>query len=129
MRNDYLTPERLASSYVDTPDFRRECPSIGQRILVYWDLPAYEVYGNRTELVLHLRFRNSQYEIIREPITTERGTYCYLIEDEKYCCTQGVLTYKVEVQVNDCVAHCWRHQIWVQPISIHDNREGMQELG
>lgn len=127
VRNDYLTPETLASTQVGAPDYRRECPSIGQRIMIYWDLPP-ECMDGEVELVLHLRYRNSEYNIIRRPIRKARDSYVYSVLDDDYCYTQGVLTFKVEVQVDRYVAYRWRHQIWVQPIEIFDNREGMEEL-
>lgn len=101
--------------HVSTPDPALDCPSVGQRLIVRWNLPDLP---KGAELVLHLRFRNREDEVQRFCLTRLRGKHVFELRDHEYISSQGILTYKAEIVSGDEVLHEWLHQVWAPRIEI-----------
>jgi hypothetical protein len=117
--NDYITPSYLASSYVDAPDPRKCCEFCGQRLVIRWRLSKGELYGCESAYIrLLLRFGCAEVEEVCIPMGKRFGTYVYWLMNEDYREKDGILTYKVEMVVDDEVVDVWEHQVWTELIDI-----------
>lgn len=117
--NDYITHSYLASTYVDAPDPRRCCDFCGQRLVIRWRLPKGELWACESAYIrLLLRFRSEEVEEIWIPMQRRFGTYVYWLMNEEYREKDGILTYKVEMMVDDQVVDVWEHQVWTELIDV-----------
>ncbi len=121
--SDYLTEKSLASYYVDTPDPRMICPSIGQRLIVTWSLP--KCYQKVPDLYLDVQIKFRNLTEIRDfvPITRLNDTYVYEILNEDYRDTQGFLTYQVILMQDQQMLQQWRHSMWTDLILLQAEEE------
>lgn len=118
IQTQYLSREHLASFHVGTPDPKLNEPVIGQRLLIQWSLPAQEIKSEQLILFLKVRYRNHQEKEVSIPIQNKRGTYLYIIENEEYLQTGGILTYFAEIRSEACVLVTWKHPLWTQLIQL-----------
>lgn len=118
VQSDYLTIQDLASYYVDTPDPRRNCPTVGQRLIVSWTVPKdYLSYENlRLEITIRFRNREEVKEIFH--LTKTRGTYVFTLLNDDYFSKRGILTYKIDLIGNEMILEEWRHKIWADLIQL-----------
>lgn len=118
VHTEYLSHQNLASYHVGTPDPKLFCPTIGQRLILSWNIdPCYKSYPNLT-IKLIIRFRNR--EQIEKTLYIDRfqGTYVFPLLGENYFEANGILTYKVELLSDDLLLEEWKHQLWADQITL-----------
>lgn len=118
VQTQYITQENLASYYVGTPDPEKNCPTIGQRLLIEWSLPKDDLCGRDLKLNLKIRFRDKTEDEMRLPIQEKSGTYLYYVINKKYCQTGGIATYKADLIADDCILETWQHPLWSELITF-----------
>lgn len=122
VQTQYLSHENLASYHIGTPDPHLDNTAIGQRLLIQWSLSSEQMEDSNDLstifLYLTVRFRNHQEQEIKIPIYEKRGYYLYNLTNEDYCKFGGILTYKVEIQKNECIIASWKHPLWVKLITL-----------
>lgn len=118
VQTEYITVDHLASTYVGTPDPRQVCPPAGQRLIIGYSLPKDYLRYSTLSLYIKLRYRNREEQELNIPIFKCRGNYIIDILNEQYCETGGILTYIIEVRGDDKVLNTWRHQLWVDLITL-----------
>ncbi len=122
VHNEYLTKEDLASMKVDTPDPRRERPTLGQRIMVQWDLEE-KLFGTHpdAEVVLKMRFGDRHDKVVRHKITERSGVFSHSLIGEDYFTRGGIKAYKAELIVDGELVDQWQHQLWARVIRVGEN--------
>lgn len=104
--------ENLASYYVKTPDLRRLCPSIGQRLVLHWNC------AEATHICLTVRTRDCEEKTVEVPIDCPSGTYIYTLADQDYLCSGGILTYTATLYSGDEPCYHTEHHLWTELICI-----------
>jgi hypothetical protein len=113
----------LASTHVGTPDPRQDHPPIGQMLILDWRIPK-EIYNQKAQIVLDLIFWDHTVRQIRIPMKRRMDFATYKLFNEDYEKTGGILTYKAQIVTQDGkVFREWRHQLWINLISISEERE------
>lgn len=114
----YFTRESLASYYVETPDPMLINPPVGQKLLVSWAFPRSYLDFDDLHLYIRIRFRNLEEIEINVPLEKACGSYLYVISNENFFESKGILTYKVDLMGGGCLLEEWRHQLWHELIQI-----------
>lgn len=127
VQNQYFSREDLASYKVGTPDPDRNCPPIGQRLLVQWRFTPDVMARGSLELVMTVRLRNYNEERIVIPVRCSRGSYIYELANERYFNSCGVATYKIETVSCGEVIHVWKHQLWCELITIDQENDTIDD--
>jgi len=118
VQTTYLTRESLASAVILTPDPARLHPSIGQNLLIQWNLRREFKQYCQLYFVLTVRFRNRQEQIIEKMIKTKQGSYLYEVLNEDYRQTGGIVTYHIEIYGDDHLIETWQHPLWTPLITF-----------
>ncbi|MBS4167473.1 hypothetical protein [Parachlamydia sp. AcF125] len=128
VQTEYLCHENLASYHVRTPDPLLENPPIGQRLLISWQLPPS--IRDTQDLTLHIEllFRDHTKETKVVPIQQKTGTYAYALLNADYSNKKGILTYKVQLALNNQILEEWRHQLWVELITLDEDKENKKSV-
>jgi hypothetical protein len=74
-------------------------------------------------IVIHLRYRDREEEVIQLNDLRPRGSYIYYLMNDEYFEKGGIATFKVELFSGDTLIEEWRHQLWVDLIEINGNSE------
>lgn len=127
VQTEFLSHENLASYHVRTPDPRLWNPPYGQRLIISWHLPAHLEKQPQLQLSLRLRFYNHTEKNELIDLYKNNGIYVYSLLNEEYCETQGILTYKVELLSAGNIIEEWRHQLWVELITLNQTEEVSKE--
>lgn len=110
----------LASSKVDTPDFRQKNPPDDEQIVVAWDFPISE-FRKDLNLKLTVRFWDNQEVDKSCHLKRKRGFKKFVftnLENEK---NKRILTYKVDVfDKNNNLVSQWEHQFWTKLIDFQE---------
>lgn len=114
----YFTRESLASYYVETPDPMLIHPPVGQKLLVTWALPHHYLDYDDLHLNIRIRLRNCEEIELNIPVEKTYGSYMYVLANDSYFETKGILTYKVDLIGGESVIEEWRHQLWHEIIKI-----------
>jgi hypothetical protein len=114
----YLTRESLASAIVVTPDPALFHPSIGQRLLVQWNLRREFCCYQTLSFKLTVRFRTHQEQVIQKQIKTKQGSYLYELLDDAFCQSGGIVTYRLEIYGDNCLIDSWQHPLWAKLITF-----------
>ena len=109
---DFVGIETLASFHVGTPDPELKCPSYGQRLHIAWCVPCPIDLSIRARI----RFANLQEVDWVFPVTLPRGRVTYVLLNEEYDTTGGILSYKVDLLEGDKVLEEERHALWTELI-------------
>lgn len=117
-QSEYIRPSDLASHKIRTPDPRRQCPDVGQRIVVYWNLPQQFRDYEDLWLILAMRFGNLEERVIREPIECSRNYFIYQLFNDEFFDKKGIQGFKAEIVSDGTVLKEWVHQIWADVIDI-----------
>lgn len=113
----FITHEDLASTIVYTPDPRKECPDIGQKLIVRWSLCSEQTMENEeTLLLLKIRYGTGEERQILHEIHSSSGRMIYELLNEEYQELCGILAYKAEIIQNGSVINEWTHQVWTERI-------------
>lgn len=116
--SEYVNREDLASYLVGTPDPSLNCPTVGQRLYIRWNLPK-EYACQELMLKLCMRFRDRS-EIV-QPVQLHRisGTYVFELLDDEFFSRKGFFTYKIELFADQQLVEKWCHQMWVELITFN----------
>lgn len=112
MQQELVDRNFLASTHVNTPDPRQDCPPIGQRLLVAWRFPK-NVFDYGLTMFVTVRFWDNSEEEICYPLASSHGNKAFNFFDRK------ILTYRV--QVIDSLGYlidCWEHHFWTKLIDV-----------
>jgi hypothetical protein len=118
VQTDFLTDESLASYYVQTPDPLLNCGSVGQRMLISWRFPKVYLESSDMYIIVHIRYKNREEEDIRLNNLRTSGTYVFSILNDEFFETEGILTYKAQLFADEIILLEWRHQLWVELITL-----------
>lgn len=113
----------LASSHVQTPDYRQKDPPIGQRIIVSWSFP-YGLYSKKLSLFLTVRFWDNTQDVKIVPLQRSLGTETFFFANSKRLKDKKILTYRFQVvsQKGELIEE-WKQQFWTQLIDIDSEEE------
>lgn len=110
--------ERLASTYVGSPDPRQKHPPKGQELIMEWRLPK-EALQEKLVLVLDLIYKDYTKRTICHPIDRKRGIFTYSLLNQEFKEKEGFLTYKAEIRSEEGeVLKQWKQQLWTELIVI-----------
>lgn len=123
VQNQYFSRDDLASHIMDTPDPERNCPPIGQRLIVQWKFPHQLVEQGDLSLLMTVRLRDYSEENFTIPITRSHGIYLYELCNQRYFDTCGVATYKIETWSCGELIDVWKHQLWIELITIDTDND------
>ncbi len=118
VQTQYISREDIASFYVGTPDAEKDCPTIGQRLLIEWMIPKEYLCYPDLKLILKVRFKNRKEEESSMSIKDKKGTYLFYVVNDKFCETGGISTYKVEIRAGQCILDSWLHPLWMDLITF-----------
>lgn len=123
VQNQYFSREDLASHIVGTPDPDRNCPPIGQRLIIQWRFPQEYLYKDDLHLEVTVRFRNYVEEQFVIPVRRNHGTYIYELANQRYFDSCGIATYKIETWGCGELLDTWKHQLWVELITLDQEND------
>lgn len=119
---EWVDVRYLASTNVGTPDPRQDHPPIGQKLILDWRIPK-EIYKKKPEIVLDLILWDYTARQIRIPIKRRMDFATYRLFNEDYEKTGGILTYRAEIVTEDGeIFREWRHQLWINLITVSDEQ-------
>jgi len=111
----------FASTHVNTPDFRRECPPNGKMVVAEWWIPQ-RLLDYEPVLRIHMLFHDFTEKCVEYPVTATVGYETYFLIDEEFEETGGILSYRGEIISCDGeIFRCWEHQLWVQLIAFEED--------
>ena len=116
VQTESFTVRDLASYKVRTPDSRRWCPSIGQRVIVRWFFDDLD--PQPTLLTMRVRYFSRDEDEITIPLDRSTGMYIHEIADQDYLCMGGVLSYYVEAWADEELICTKKHQLWTEFIDV-----------
>jgi hypothetical protein len=116
----YFTRESLASYYVETPDPMLINPPVGQKLLISWSFPRSYLDYQELHLNIRIRLRNREEIELNIPLEKACGSYMYVVANESFFETKGILTYKVDLIGGGMIFEECRHQLWHELIKIGD---------
>ena len=120
IQSKYLTVEDLASYNVGSPDPTKECPNIGQRLIVRWALDPCAMKAEEQMLHLHIRYGTQKEHLVTHTIEEQRGVLIYDLLNEEYFEQQGILSYYAEILADGALTEQWIHQIWTERIEFEE---------
>jgi hypothetical protein len=119
---EWVDVRYLASTNVHTPDPRQDHPPIGQMLILDWRIPK-DLFSKKPEIVLDLILWDYTATQIRIPIKRRMDFATYRLFNEDYEKTGGILTYKaVIITENGKIFREWKHQLWVNLITVSDEK-------
>jgi hypothetical protein len=118
VQTQYVSRENLASYYVGTPDAEKNCPTVGQRLLIEWNIPQEYLCYPDLKLNIKVRFKNRKEDECSILLKENKGTYLYNVVNDKFHETGGISTYKVEISTEQCMLETWQHPLWAELISF-----------
>ena len=124
---EWVDVRYLASTHVGTPDPRQDNPPIGQKLILDWRVPT-EIFKKKPEVVLHLILWDYTERTIHIPIKRRMDYATYKLFNEDYEKTGGILTYMAEIVTEDGqVFREWKHQLWVNLITVNQDTPASSE--
>ena len=117
---EWVDVRYLASTNVSTPDPRQDHPPIGQMLILDWRVPT-DIFKKKPEVVLDLVLWDYTTREIHIPIKKRMDFATYRLFNEDYEKSGGILTYKAKIVTEDgAVFREWKHQLWVNLITVKD---------
>jgi hypothetical protein len=124
----WVDVEYLASTHVHTPDPRQAHPPVGQLLALDWRVPE-DVFKQDPEVVLDLVLWDYTTRQVRIPIKRRMDFTTYRLLNEDYEKTGGILTYRAMIVLRDGeIFREWRHQLWVNLITVTDETPVIEEV-
>ena len=118
MHKEHLNLEALASTFVRSPDPRRDPPPEGEHLFIEWNVPREEL-EKKLLLFVHILYRDYTEVVKTYPLERRNGVIELLLEGKEYQEKKGFLTYKVELMtLDDQLLYEWEHQLWVPLLHI-----------
>ena len=116
-----ITPELLASTFVKSPDPRQKHPSHGEELFISWRLHPDELQPP-LHLIVDLIFCDLSQKRLSYSLFKKNGMINYVLLDEEYEKTGGLLTYKAKIiNRHNELLQKWSPLFWVDLITI-DNK-------
>ena len=113
----------LASEWVNTPDYRKEDPPIGQRVVVYWHFPS-ELYSQDLTLALTVRFWDNTQIEERYHLGRSFGEKSFFFSNKTKEKKKSILTYRLQaISKEGKIVETWKHQFWTELIDIDTDEE------
>jgi len=117
----------FASSYVGTPDPRKEDMPFGHKILVSWDLPLSQFRKN-PYLELTVRFWDNEQKVVKYVLDKKRSSTSFFFENKKRKRNKKILTYKIDViSEKGEILKTWKHQFWTKLIDVGRSSKNKSE--
>jgi hypothetical protein len=124
---EWIDVRYLASYHAGTPDPRLSDPPLGQKLILDWRVPK-EIFKRHPVVILDLILWDYTTRQIRFPIDSRLDYATYKLLDEEYQKTGGILTYKASIVTEDGeVFREWKHQLWVNLITINQETSASAE--
>jgi hypothetical protein len=125
VKKEYVDRDRLASTFVGSPDPRQNHPPTGQELTIEWRL-APEMVSEEPYLVLKILYQDYSEATFTYPIDRRRGIVTYALLDEAYREKEGLLTYKAEIFNNQGeVMKKWQQVLWTDLITLEEPQEDL----
>ena len=116
VQQEWVDRNFLASSHVNTPDPRQECPPMGQRLLIAWRFPR-NLVDRHLKMIFTVRLWDNEEEVFTHPIEKSRGYAAFNFFDER------ILTYRIQVVDSENeIVEIWEHHFWTKLIDINRSR-------
>ena len=120
VKREYVDRDRLASTYVGSPDPLQKDPPRGQELTLEWRLSS-EMMETPLNLVLSILYRDYSQATFTYPIDRRRGVETYSLLGDDYTKTGGFMTYKAEIiDTKGQVMKEWKQLLWTDLIVIED---------
>lgn len=123
----YLSKHDLASFIVNTPDPTLFDPPIGQKLILTCSLAKKYFYLEDIYILLKIRFHDNSELEKRIKVGSPSGIYTYYLLNDEFLEKKGILTYKAELYHQSQLIDCWRHQLWVDLITIRQAETSDEE--
>jgi hypothetical protein len=117
LHSNYITMESRASFHARTPDPAWQCPTLGQRIYVQWNLSPDE-FTPPLELVLSMHYGDRTEGTESISLLKAQGWYIYELINDEYFAKMGIVAYKAELWREGQVIKTWRHLLWEDKIPV-----------
>ena len=114
-----VLPSDMPSVYIDSPDPKKENPSFGQVLNVRYRIKKLDNNSWPYMVLLKVIYKNLEEESFSYSIGHLEGSFEFLVLDEKYENTGGILTYKAEIFSFDGeeIAQ-FKHKLWFDLITF-----------
>lgn len=113
-----VTYEQLASYSVGSPDPRKICPDIGQRLIATWSIPPSCMGCEETVLSIDIRYECAEEQTINVPLDRKTGMYTYYHLNEDFENYGGITTFRGRIFADGELIEEWDHQIWAEVIEL-----------
>lgn len=115
IHTDFVGYDSLASFHVGTPDPELACPDYGQQLHIAWFFPCDFPFEN---LVIRakIRFKNLKETEWILPIEKPRDRASYILLNEAYDETGGILSYKIDLFDGTSILEEYEHALWTELI-------------
>ncbi|MBM3201418.1 MAG: hypothetical protein FJZ56_03300 [Chlamydiae bacterium] len=118
VKDEAVTKQRLASSFVKSPDPERTSFKPGQRLIVEWLLPYQQLKADKLTLCLHVMYGNLEEEVVEYPVNTIAGFVSHLVLDPQFTEKKGVISYKAEIIDSEKnIIESFKQKLWVEPVT------------
>lgn len=118
VKRESVDRNKLASTYVKSPDPRQKNPPKGEALIMEWRLPRSSSEEKMT-LVLDILYKNHSQDTFSYPIFRSRGVITYVLLDNDYKEKKGLLSYKAEMQNEQGeTMKEWKQQLWTQLLVV-----------
>lgn len=113
----------LASSHVNTPDYRQKHPPVGQTLSIAWDFPL-SLFRENLNMILTVRFWDNKQDVFCHKIDRKRGYKIFKFQDDTIDKSKKILTYKIDVFNEDGILiDQWKHQFYKELIEINKDKD------
>ena len=114
-----MTKQRVASSFVKSPDPERDSFKPGRRLIVEWLLPYTYLKPENLTLRLHVMYGDLEEEVVDYPIKRVAGFISHLVLDPKFTQKKGIISYKAEiVDLEQKVVESFKQHLWSEPVRL-----------
>ncbi len=118
VQQEWVDRNFLASSRIDTPDPRQQCPPEGQRLLVSWDFPK-SLFKEELTLLVTVRLWDNTQDVLFHKMERKRDYAAFFFPNDKPGSDRRILTYRVQVlNGSGEVVETWNHHFWTELIDI-----------
>lgn len=108
-----LSHERLASTFVGSPDPLQKDPFEGERLYIKWKLPD-GIAPEKCSLELYCIYKDLTQDKMEIPLHQKKGEFTYTLVGEEYEGKKGFFSYKAVLKdEGGKEIKSWQHQMWV----------------
>ena len=106
-----INRDSLASSFTQAPDPRQKAPPNGEQLLISLDLDP-EIDLSNCRAILSLIYQSLETQEIEFIPKKHKEEISFFILGEQYKQSHGILTYKLEVYINNKQVALYQHPVW-----------------